>query len=166
MTHHAWIGLGSNLDDPFLQVQTALQELAQLPQTRLLRASRLWHSKPMGPQDQPDYVNAVAELETSLEPLALLDQLQALEQSHRRVRLQHWGPRTLDLDLLLYDQQQINHPRLQVPHPGLTQRSFVLAPLAELEPELLIPGHARVSQLLSALPDSERLQVLPLEASN
>ncbi|SFX37108.1 2-amino-4-hydroxy-6-hydroxymethyldihydropteridine diphosphokinase [Marinospirillum alkaliphilum] len=160
----AWIGLGSNLDQPVQQIQGALQALAQLPASHLCRASRLWHSKPMGPQDQPDYVNAVAELETQLEPLQLLDALQSIEQAHHRVRVQHWGPRTLDLDLLLYDQQRINHPRLKVPHPGISQRAFVLLPLAELNDQLLVPDHGPVAQLLGALSTDEIKQVLPFEA--
>ncbi|WP_249975233.1 2-amino-4-hydroxy-6-hydroxymethyldihydropteridine diphosphokinase [Vreelandella olivaria] len=128
----AYIGLGSNLENPVTQVRQALIELNDLPLGRLVAASSLYATPPVGPQDQPDFINAVAAIETRLSPLALLDQLQALEQRHRRRRLRHWGPRTLDLDLLLYDQQAINHPRLQVPHPEMHERGFVLIPLAEL----------------------------------
>lgn len=147
----AYIGLGSNLADPIAQVTQALDELAQLPQTRLLARSRLYRSDPVGPA-QPDFINAVAQLDTTLAPLALLDALQALEQQHQRVRLQHWGPRTLDLDLLLYGEQVINHERLKVPHPFLTQRSFVLYPLADINPALQLPDGSALHDLLQHCP--------------
>lgn len=139
MQHRVYVGLGSNLDDPQQQVRTALDELDTLPQTRLLLASRLYRSDPVGPPGQPDYINAVALIGTALAPEALLDQLQALEHAHQRVRMERWGPRTLDLDILLYGDQQIATPRLSVPHPFLTERSFVLYPLQELTPELRLP---------------------------
>lgn len=132
----AYIGLGSNLESPVEQLRAALKELDTLPLSRLVAASSLYSSRPVGPQDQPDFVNAVTALETHLSPLALLDQLQALEQQHRRRRQRHWGPRTLDLDLLLYANNAINMPRLQVPHPQMTARAFVLLPLAEIAPSL------------------------------
>ena len=132
----AYIGLGSNLESPIEQVREALNELAMLPLSRLVAASSLYTSRPVGPQDQPDFINAVAALETRLSPLALLDQLQALEQLHRRRRQHHWGPRTLDLDLLLYANEHINSPRLRVPHPQMTARAFVLLPLTEIAPSL------------------------------
>ncbi|MDQ7729174.1 2-amino-4-hydroxy-6-hydroxymethyldihydropteridine diphosphokinase [Halomonas sp. SpR8] len=131
-----YIGLGSNLAYPIEQVRQALDELATLPLSRLVAASSLYASRPVGPQDQPDFINAVAALETRLSPLALLDQLQALEQQHRRRRQHHWGPRTLDLDLLLYANDHIDTPRLRVPHPHMTTRAFVLAPLAEIAPSI------------------------------
>lgn len=132
MISTALIGLGANLDNPRAQLERALEALDRLPLTDCTRYSRLYASKPVGPQDQPDYVNAVAELHTHLSPLALLDQLQALEQQHRRVRLRHWGPRTLDLDLLLFDDRSIVTPRLVVPHPEMLNRGFVMRPLADL----------------------------------
>ncbi|EHA14819.1 2-amino-4-hydroxy-6-hydroxymethyldihydropteridine diphosphokinase [Halomonas sp. HAL1] len=135
-TQLAYIGLGSNLESPVEQLREALKELATLPLSRLLAASSLYASRPVGPQDQPDFINAVAALETRLSPLALLDQLQALEQQHRRRRQRNWGPRTLDLDLLLYANTAIDVPRLQVPHPQMTARAFVLLPLAEIAPSL------------------------------
>lgn len=147
----AYIGLGSNLDNPLNHIQQALVELAQLPQTRLLGQSRLYRSKALGPV-QPDYINAVALLDTQLAPLALLDQLQALEQAHRRVRLEHWGPRTLDLDILLYGDQQIASERLTVPHPFMTQRSFVLYPLADISPGLQLPDGRPLAELLRLCP--------------
>ncbi|MGP8291849.1 2-amino-4-hydroxy-6-hydroxymethyldihydropteridine diphosphokinase [Vreelandella zhanjiangensis] len=134
----AYIGLGSNLDDPITQVRQAISALATLPLSKLHGTSSLYASRPVGPQDQPDFVNAVVALKTSLSPLALLDQLQSLEQRHRRKRERHWGPRTLDLDLLLYDQQTIAYPRLNVPHPHMHERAFVLAPLAELDATLTL----------------------------
>lgn len=156
----AYIGLGSNLSgelvSPRAQVELALQELAQLPDSRLLAQSPLFSSKAVGPV-QPDYVNAVACIETRLAPLALLDQLQALEQAHRRVRLEHWGPRTLDLDLLLYGDQQIDLPRLKVPHPYLTQRNFVLYPLAAIAPDLVLPCGTSLTRLCELCPRGDLL---------
>ncbi len=147
----AYIGLGSNLDNPLLQVTSALQELDFLPHTRLSARSALYQSRAIGPE-QPDYINAVAQIETSLAPLELLDALQGIEQSHHRVRLQHWGPRTLDLDLLLYEDHIIQHPRLSVPHPYLTQRAFVLYPLADINPELQLPDGQTLQMALSRCP--------------
>jgi 2-amino-4-hydroxy-6-hydroxymethyldihydropteridine diphosphokinase len=144
----AWIGIGSNLDDPVNQVKSALEELAALERCTLQAASSLYASAPMGPSDQPDYINAVAQLRTGLPALALLDALQAIEQRHARVRTRHWGPRTLDLDLLLYAQSLIDNPRLTVPHPGIAGRNFVLYPLAELDRTLVIPGLGVVGELL------------------
>ncbi|MCO7247923.1 2-amino-4-hydroxy-6-hydroxymethyldihydropteridine diphosphokinase [Halomonas sp. Mc5H-6] len=132
----AYIGLGSNLDNPMAQVRQALDELARLPLSDVVGASSLYATPPLGPQDQPDFINAVAALETRLSPLALLDQLQALEQRHRRQRQRRWGPRTLDLDLLLYGQETIRLPRLRVPHLHMHTRAFVLVPLYELAPDL------------------------------
>lgn len=158
--HHAWIGLGSNLGDPRRQVERALEALDRLPLTRRAATSRLYASRPLGPQDQPDFINAVALLETRLSPLALLDQLQALEQRHRRVRQRRWGPRTLDLDLLLFDDRRLALPRLTVPHPEMTHRAFVMVPLAELAPSLRLPDGRRVSELARALDDGNLRPVL------
>lgn len=150
--HRAWIGLGSNLDDPLTQVRTALKELAELPETTLAACSSLYRSDPVGPPGQPDYVNAVAALDTRLEPETLLNALQAIEQAHRRVRRVHWGPRTLDLDLLLYGSEVIATPRLTVPHPFMTERNFVLWPLAELAPDLVLPDGRTLNELLRQCP--------------
>jgi len=155
----AYIGLGSNLENPAQQLRKALKELDRLPDTRLIKASSLYSSKPVGPQDQPDFVNAVAQLETNLEPLALLDQLQALEQAHRRVRERHWGPRTLDLDLLLFNEQVISHPRLTVPHAHMHERGFVLLPLAEISPKLTLPGKGSITDILPNIATDD-LQIL------
>ena len=157
----AYVALGSNLDHPRQQVADALQELQDLPGSRLLAASSLYRSQPLGPAGQPDYINAVAALTTSLAPEALLDVLQSLENQHGRVRSgERWGPRTLDLDLLLYADRRIDTPRLQVPHPHMSERSFVLIPLAEIAPgDLAIPGVGRLDGLLSQLSEQavERL---------
>jgi len=148
----AWIGLGSNLDAPRRQIEGAFAELEALPGTRLEGRSSLYSSSPMGPADQPDYVNAVALLETDLAPLVLLDALQAIEARHGRVRERHWGPRTLDLDLLLYDEKVMATPRLTLPHPGIGERDFVLLPLMEIAGDIEIPGWGRASRLLAQCP--------------
>ena len=149
----AYIGLGGNLDQPAARIRRARAALSVLPNTREAAFSRLYRSAPMGPSDQPDYVNAVMALDTELEPLALLDHLQAIENVEGRVRLgQRWGPRTLDLDLLLYGDDVIQHERLTVPHPGLHQREFVLYPLFEIAPELTIPGRGALRDWVAACP--------------
>ncbi|WP_111415233.1 2-amino-4-hydroxy-6-hydroxymethyldihydropteridine diphosphokinase [Billgrantia lactosivorans] len=160
-----YVALGSNLDEPIAQVRRALDELDRLPLSRRIAASRLYASRPVGPQDQPDFINAVAHLRTRLSPLALLDQLQALEQRHRRIRLRHWGPRTLDLDLLLYGDEFLTLPRLQVPHREMATRAFVLLPLLELAPGLRLPDGRRIAALAEALAAPGEVEVLPDDAS-
>lgn len=160
----AWVGLGSNLENPIKQVTSALLELGELSKSQLLRASRLWQSKPFGPQDQPDFINAVAEIETELTPLALLAELQNLEVLHERKRERRWGPRTLDLDLLLYEKEQQVTTKLTLPHPGIAARAFVLCPLAELDENLYIPDLGLVKQLIQQLGPEACSEVLPLEA--
>ncbi|MGD8379437.1 MAG: 2-amino-4-hydroxy-6-hydroxymethyldihydropteridine diphosphokinase [Gammaproteobacteria bacterium] len=150
-SRRAFVGLGSNLDDPAGHIRRAARELDDLTATRLVDVSSLYGSRPMGPSDQPDYVNAVAEVATGLAPLALLDALQELERHHRRVRVRRWGPRTLDLDLLVYADLQMRAERLTLPHPGLHERNFVLYPLAELAPDLHVPGKGRVVDLLAGV---------------
>lgn len=156
MTTRAWIGLGSNLDDPFLQLQRAVRALAALPQSRLAGVSPAYRNPalalPGSSETQPDYLNAVAALDTGLSPLALLDALQGIEQEQGRVREQRWGARTLDLDLLLYGDTTLAHERLQLPHPRLRERLFVLRPLADLAPELRLPDGAVLADLLAACP--------------
>jgi 2-amino-4-hydroxy-6-hydroxymethyldihydropteridine diphosphokinase len=148
----AYIGLGSNLDDPHAHVMCAFDELATIPASRLVKRSAIYRSRAVGPGDQPDYINAAALLHTELTPLALLDALQAIEQMHQRVRLEHWGPRTLDLDILLLDKRTITNDRLTVPHPYLAQRSFVLYPLADIEPELRLPDGTSLRALIANCP--------------
>jgi 2-amino-4-hydroxy-6-hydroxymethyldihydropteridine diphosphokinase len=150
----AYIGLGSNLQQPLLQIQQALDELAELPDTKLLRSSPFYRSRAIGPE-QPDFINAAAVLETALSPIALLDELQKIEQAHQRKREIYWGPRTLDLDLLLYDQQLIDLPRLKVPHPFLTQRAFVLLPLLDLDKNLALPNGNKLQDCVAQCQDQK-----------
>ena len=163
----AYIGLGSNLDNPESQLKTAIEALTGLPKTRLQARSSLYLSAPMGPQDQPDYLNAVVQLSTGLEPEALLDKLQGIEQAQGRVRAQHWGPRTLDLDILLYGEDVVATERLKIPHPGIAERSFVLYPLAEINGQLEIPGLGGVGSLMEQCPDAglSRLSITAQSAS-
>jgi 2-amino-4-hydroxy-6-hydroxymethyldihydropteridine diphosphokinase len=151
MTQVAFIGLGSNLDDPVGQVERALVAIATLPDTILVARSSLYVSRPMGPADQPDYVNAVAEVETCLLPEDLLAALLAIERRQGRERspAQRNGPRTLDLDLLLHADAVCAGPDLTLPHPGAHERDFVLVPLAEIAPDLIIPGRGAVRDLLA-----------------
>lgn len=145
----AYIALGSNLADPLQQVRQACQELAGLPESELITCSSLYRSRPMGPVEQPDYINAVACIDTRLSPHALLDELQAIEHAHQRVRQQRWGPRTLDLDVLLYADEVLRDADLTIPHPGMAQRAFVLYPLQEIAPDdLMIPGLGLLNELL------------------
>jgi len=153
MTEIVYIGLGSNLAEPQVQLAEALQALAQLPHSKLLAVSSFYLSDPLGSSDQPRYVNAVAQLECALEPLILLDALQHIEQQQGRERkAERWGPRTLDLDILLFGQRLIDQPRLQVPHYHLHARAFVLYPLAELAGSLLLPDGRQLDDLLLACP--------------
>ncbi|SEO59799.1 2-amino-4-hydroxy-6-hydroxymethyldihydropteridine diphosphokinase [Aquisalimonas asiatica] len=149
----ACIGLGSNLDGPAAQVRRAVDALAAHDGMQVTACSSLYASAPMGPQDQPDYINAVAVVETALTPSELLDALQAQEAAQARRRDRRWGPRTLDLDLLTYGDATISTERLQVPHPGLHLRAFVLYPLAELDPARRVPGLGPVQELLAACSD-------------
>jgi 2-amino-4-hydroxy-6-hydroxymethyldihydropteridine diphosphokinase len=149
----AHIGLGSNLEDPVRQVQQAFEELARLPRTRLLACSSLYRTAPVGKLDQPDFVNAVAMLDTELSPRELLQELLALEARHGRVRSEPSGPRTLDLDLLLLGGRVIREPGLEIPHPRMHQRAFVLLPLAELSPDAVVPGRGRVAELVARVAD-------------
>jgi len=149
----AFIGLGANLGDPEAQVRRAFSALAELPRTHLLAASSLYRSAPVGVVAQLDFINAVAEIETALGARALLDALLAEERRFGRTREFPKAPRTLDLDLLLYGDLVIAEPGLIVPHPRMHERAFVLAPLAEIAPETLIPGKGLVTALLAACQD-------------
>lgn len=154
-----YIALGANLGDPVATLQSLLEQLHQDQQLTAIRCSSFFRSKPMGPQDQPDYVNAVLSAQTDLAPLALLDYLQQLENSFGRVRNRRWGARTLDLDILLYGNQLLKHERLTVPHPGLAERDFVLLPLAEIAPDLSLPDGRRVSELLRAVDSHDLIKI-------
>ncbi|MBS1199644.1 MAG: 2-amino-4-hydroxy-6-hydroxymethyldihydropteridine diphosphokinase [Proteobacteria bacterium] len=148
----AYVALGSNLGQPATQVRDALDRLASLSSTLLVARSRLWATPPMGPPGQPDYVNAVAGLLTRLGPRELLGELQAVERAMGRSRPPlRWGPRLIDLDLLACGAETVAEPGLSLPHPGLHQRDFVLYPLAEIAPQLWIPGRGRVSTLAGAV---------------
>ncbi|MEQ1111817.1 2-amino-4-hydroxy-6-hydroxymethyldihydropteridine diphosphokinase [Acinetobacter johnsonii] len=153
-----YIGLGSNLGDSKVILTEAVHKLASLGDVKI---SKLYQSPPMGPQDQPNYLNAVVQLSTNLAPLALLDELQRFEQESGRVRLRHWGERTLDLDLLIYAEEKIQHERLTVPHVGVMERDFVLIPLLDLDPDLHIDGIA-----LKLLPVVQQPTLSVLDAGN
>ena len=143
-----YIGLGSNLENPALQIRNAVQAVKSIESTVMSNISSLYYSRPMGPQDQPDYMNAVAELSTSLSPIELLNELQKIENNAGRVRKENqWGPRILDLDILLFDNKIITSERLTVPHYGLQKREFVLLPLHEIAPKLQLPNGESVEKL-------------------
>lgn len=149
----ALVGLGSNLGDPVAAVRHALQALDAIPGTRLVRASRLYRTPAWGRTDQPDFINAVAMLETTLAPRELLDAMLGIELDAGRERRpeERWGPRTLDLDLLLYGDARIDEPGLHVPHPHLHERVFALLPLADIAPDAVIPGVGAVRDALACL---------------
>ena len=151
----AYIGIGSNQKEPRAQVMRAFDELARMPRTRLVRRSSLYRSAPVGYAAQPDFVNAVAELDTDLAASELLRELQALEARHRRQRTFANAPRTLDLDLLLFDDARIDEPALVVPHPRMHERAFVLKPLLEIAPTAVIPGRGPAARYLAACADQE-----------
>jgi 2-amino-4-hydroxy-6-hydroxymethyldihydropteridine diphosphokinase len=149
----AYIGLGANLDDPAAQVEYALAELDRLPATALATRSSLYATAPVGYVDQPDFINAVARIETALAPRALLVALLDIEHRHGRQRSFRNAPRTLDLDLLLYGAAHFHEQGLTLPHPRMTERAFVLLPLTEIAPELDIPGRGRAADWISACAD-------------
>ncbi len=145
-----YVGLGSNLEDPESQIARGFEALDQLSETRLIARSSFYRSRPLGPQDQPDFINAVAGLLTRLDAHQLLAALQTIEiRLGRGPAHVHWGPRIIDLDLLLYGSVKIDEPQLRIPHAGIQARNFVLYPLAQIASELLVPGVGRVSRLLS-----------------
>lgn len=155
----AYIGIGSNLSDPAAQVAGAMERLGALPDTRLVLRSPLYGSKSLK-SGQPDYVNAVAGLLTTLSPATLLQQLQALELgAGRPSEHEHWGPRILDLDLLIFGRIQSADPQLQLPHPGVVARNFVLYPLAAIAPDLEVPGKGRVRELAARLQSGDIWQL-------
>ena len=143
----AYIALGSNLDGPREQVLSAYEHIGRLPATRLEARSRLYATRPMGPQDQPDFINGAAGVLTQLEPKVLLESLLEIERQMGRVRREQWGPRLIDLDLVWMVGAVIHEPGLIVPHPGVSSRNFVLYPLSDIAPTLDIPGHGRVVEL-------------------
>lgn len=146
-----YIGLGGNLGDPARTLTEAIAAMDAIAGTRLLRASSLWRTAPLGHMQQPDFINAVAEVESTLAPRALLTALLALEQRFGRERSFANAPRTLDLDLLLHDETVVNEPGLTLPHPRMHERAFVLAPLLELAPDCMIPGRGRAADCLARI---------------
>jgi 2-amino-4-hydroxy-6-hydroxymethyldihydropteridine diphosphokinase len=147
----AYVALGSNLGDPRQQVLDAMEALARLPDTRLLKRSQLYRTPPWGVLEQPPFINAAVQLDTTLAPHRLLDALIAIEQTAGRVRVQRNGPRTLDLDLLHVDGVQLDDERLTLPHPRMAERAFVLLPLHDLAPSLQLSGRGSVAELLAGL---------------
>ena len=162
--HQAYIALGSNLQQPRRQVEQALDELAQLPQTRLLQQSSLYRTAPLDHNnhrsEQPEFINAVAQVETELTPLTLLRALLAIEDRHGRERPYRNAPRVLDMDLLLYDEVIMNTAELTLPHPRMFERGFVLLPLAEIAPGLTITGHGKIEALAQACPDQGVMRIV------
>ncbi|HCS26066.1 MAG TPA: 2-amino-4-hydroxy-6-hydroxymethyldihydropteridine diphosphokinase [Spongiibacteraceae bacterium] len=148
MTATCYLGLGSNLGDPVAHLTSALSALEQHPAIRLINRSPFYGSKAIGPGTQPDFINAVIEVQTTLAPAPLLHALQAIENQHGRERRLRWGARTLDIDILLYDNQTISEPDLQIPHPRLSERAFVLVPLQKIAPDLQLPNGTSVASLL------------------
>ena len=151
----AFVGLGANLGDPVVQITKAMASLAKLDKTRMVRSSSLYRTAPIGLADQPEFVNAVALLDTALVPRELLDALLEIERAAGRERSFPNAPRLLDLDLLLYGERRIDTPGLVVPHPRMHERAFVLAPLVEIAPDAVIPGHGRAADLLRAVGDQD-----------
>ena len=148
----AYIGIGSNLDDPERQVRAAIDALTRLPRSAFVGASRLYRTAPWGKADQPPFVNAAVVVSTTLSPRELLDALLAIERAHGRVRDgERWGPRVIDLDILVYGDARIDEPGLRVPHPHLAERPFVLLPLADLDPGLEIAGLGPVRALVERI---------------
>ncbi|MDH2997794.1 7,8-dihydro-6-hydroxymethylpterin-pyrophosphokinase [Pasteurellaceae bacterium LFhippo2] len=148
-----YVALGSNLENPLEQLKQAVVSLKNFAKN--FDVSPFYGSKPLGPQDQPDYVNAVAKFETELSPIELLDKLQSIENEQGRVRLRRWGERTLDLDILLYDNQQIESERLTVPHYDMHNREFVIVPLYDLAPELTLPNGMSLENLFQKFKDHQ-----------
>tara|TARA_R110002073_G_scaffold8473_1_gene46604 strand:+ start:8481 stop:8993 length:513 start_codon:yes stop_codon:yes gene_type:complete len=155
----AFVALGSNLGESIFLIHQAFDELAQLPDTRLLICSSLYKSAPVGRLDQPDFINAVAQIETRLAPHDLLTALLEIERRHGRVRKALNAPRTLDLDILMYDDLQYQAFGLTLPHPRITQRAFVLQPLLEISPDCYVPGYGTIAKLLAACPEQRIEQI-------
>lgn len=159
----SYIGLGSNLEMPVEQVNTAVREIRLSDGIRALSVSGLYRTAPVGPQDQDYFINAVMKIETLLSPDDLLKRLQGIEQQHHRIRTVHWGPRTLDLDILLYGNDVVDLPHLRIPHPEMKRRGFVLVPLLDIAPDLVLPDGSSVSDLVRLLgPDDLKISPVVL----
>ncbi len=155
----AYLSLGSNLNNPINQVMSAISEISSQNNIKLLAQSSLYETPPIGPQ-QPNFINAVLKIETTLSAEVLLQRMQSIEEEHQRQRTIHWGPRTLDIDLLLFDNATIHHPELTIPHPYLTKRAFVLVPLLEIDPHLTTRQHGALQEYLITLDD--RFDIIPI----
>ena len=151
----AYLGLGSNLGDREENIRQALR-LVEAGGVRVARVSSLYETRPVGPVDQPDFINAAAEVETTLSPEDLLSAARAVEQAMGRERTIRWGPRVIDIDILLYDEMSVNEPGLTIPHPEMTRRWFVLAPLAEIAPDLILPGGKTAREAADELAGEEQ----------
>ncbi len=161
--HLAYIGLGANLGDPAVQLRQALTRLSRIEGVRILQVSSFYRTPPVGVLDQPWFINAAVKVATALEPEALLDTLLKIEADLGRIRTSRWGPRLVDLDLLLYNDEIMTTPKLTLPHPEMHRRAFVLIPLAEIAPQAYHPGLGQtVSRLLAALPETEKAAVKKL----
>lgn len=157
--HIAYLSLGSNLNNPLDQIKMAISEIKNITEINLLNHSSLYKTPPIGPQ-QPDFINAVVKISTTLSPEDLLTQMQTIEANHHRTREIHWGPRTLDIDLLLFDEVTLESERLIVPHRFMHERAFVLVPLLEIEPTLQTPQHGNLQQILNGLDDRHDIQII------
>ena len=156
----AYIGLGSNMESPKQQIKSAIKSIAEIPEIQVLKASSLYKSKPVGPQQgQNDYINAVIKIETEFMPLELLGYMQDIENQHGRIRKERWGSRTLDLDILIFGKEIIQDKNLTIPHSEIEKRPFVLVPLAEIDSNCSIPGVGVISDLL-AVNDQKDLELL------
>lgn len=152
----AYIAIGSNLDNPVYQVRSALKSLHNITKSRINKISKLYQTPPLGPSGQQDYINAVISLETQLNAHDLLTELWRIENEHGRIRTtKRWDSRVLDLDLILFDNLSINTPQLTVPHPEFHKRAFVLVPLSDIAPDLVVPSGKKLSELIDALPESK-----------
>lgn len=154
-----YIGLGSNMESPKQQIKSAIKSISEIPEIQVLKVSSLYKSKPVGPQGQNDYINAVIKIETEFMPLELLDCMQDIENQHGRIRKERWGPRILDLDILIFGKEIIQDKNLTIPHSEIEKRPFVLVPLAEIDSNCLIPGVGVISDLL-AVNDQKDLELL------
>ena len=155
MTHHVVLSLGAKLGDPLSALTSALEALAQTEGVEVLATSSFYGTAPIGGPDQPDYINAVAVLETTLAPMAILDLAHRIEADHDRVRQERWGPRTLDIDLVVYDDVVSEDPTLTIPHPRAHQRAFVMVPWHELEPDAVLATFGPIADLIEHVKDQE-----------
>ena len=155
----AYIGLGSNMHSPIKQIKSAIKLIEEIASTEITDVSSLYKSKPLGPQDQDDYINAVVKIETELMPYELLERMQEIEKQHGRIRGERWGPRVIDLDILMFGNKIMTDQKLTIPHPEIHNRSFVLVPLAEIDSDCEIPGKGPISDLLATIDKSNVVQL-------